>query len=163
MKKIITIWEKRILFLNCVVSLLCNRFDDEYIQSLSSVILQLCVWTKHWRNPIVEFAHSFIAGECNLDYCNDLIWCKRFKLCHWYVLIPVGFSFIIAEWVQLVFNRFYKSSVISFEWFRLRSHCAAHHLHFFISSVLLLVKYWRDGSYHDFCMLYITAYSMMKC
>ena len=83
--RIITIWEKRILFLNCVVSLLCNQFDGEYIQSLSSVILQLCVWTRHWRASIVEFAHSFIAGECDLDYCSDLIWCKRFKLCQWYV------------------------------------------------------------------------------
>ena len=43
--RIITIWEKRILFLNFVVSLLCNQFDGEYIYSFSSVNLQLvCEW-----------------------------------------------------------------------------------------------------------------------
>ena len=38
--------------------LLCHRFMVN-TSEFSSVILQLCVWTRLWRAPIVEFTHSF--------------------------------------------------------------------------------------------------------
>ena len=60
------------------------------------MILQLCVWTRHWRAPSVESAHPFYLPV------NDLDRCKRFDCRQWYVLIPVGFDFLIAELVKLL-------------------------------------------------------------
>ena len=71
------------------------------------MIVFLRVWTRHWRAPIIESAHLF--------YCQWMRFglLQRLGLCQWYVLIPIGFNFIIAERVKLVFNQFYKNPVIS--------------------------------------------------
>ena len=39
---------------------------------------------------------------------NDLDCCKQFGLCQWYVLVPVGFDFLIAERVRIISIKFYK-------------------------------------------------------
>ena len=95
--RMITILGRTHLLLNYVVSLLCNQFDGEYIQSLSSVIFRLCVWMRQWRAPIVEFTHSFTCRCSDLVDCNDFIWCRLFKSCHWYVLIPVVSSLLLQN------------------------------------------------------------------
>ena len=60
--RIITIWEKRILFLNCVVSLLCNQFDGEYIQSLSSVIFYCVCGRSSGGPPLLSLHILLLAG-----------------------------------------------------------------------------------------------------
>ena len=61
---------------------------------------------------------------------NDLDCCKRFGLCQWYVLVPVGFDFLIVERVRLL--------SISF-----------------ISFVIPLIKCCRNGSYYYLTLLCI--------
>ena len=76
-------------------------------------------------------------------------------------LISIGFNFILSEWVKLVFNQFYKSSIISlivywrnsldYDPIMLYITCI------FISSVILLVIYWRSSSAYDLIMMYIAC------
>ena len=85
--------EKTHTVLDCVVLLCMIDFMVNVIE-VQALWLSCCMCERGIGGPPFLSLHTFQLPINDLNYCHDLD-------CHqWYVSVPVGFDFIIVEWVK---------------------------------------------------------------